>query len=95
MKKQLAIQFVGGPFDGYDLVVSLPPGEELAETAAFPIDRNVFEILHGKSGGKPASVTSVAIYHLMSSPGDVPHQYYFVAALSPDDVQLPRGAMRH
>ena len=88
-QQPIAIEFIGGPFDGHAFQMNMPPGEELAETAAFPVDRNVFRGLEGKRPAAAAAVTSVAIYRLISSPGSVVHQYFFVVSVAPEELHAP------
>jgi hypothetical protein len=79
------LEFVGGPFDGLRQVVAVPP-QELAATAAFPVNKNVFRILEGKRRGPRAETTSVAIYELERI--DPPSRYYYRGATSAQRLHL-------
>jgi hypothetical protein len=79
------LEFVGGPFDGLRQVVGVPE-QELATTAAFPVNKNVFRILEGKRRGPRAQTTSVAIYELEKM--EHPCRYYYRGATSAERLNL-------
>jgi hypothetical protein len=79
------LEFVGGPFDGLRQVVGVPENE-LAATAAFPVNKNVFRILEGKRRGPRAETTSVAIYELEKM--EQPCRYYYRGATSAERLHL-------
>lgn len=69
-----ALEFVGGPFDGYKHVVSYPP-EDLAAMVALPVNMNIFLMLEGKRRGRKSPATSVAVYELQDRDGFWRYQY--------------------
>jgi hypothetical protein len=80
-----AVEFVGGPFDGYKHEVSFLP-DELATTVTLPVNGNVLRMLDGERRGPRAPATSVAIYELENTESTWKYQY--LGATSAKQLQL-------
>ena len=78
------VQFVGGPFDGFEHGVSFPP-EELAETVTLPVNPNVVRMLEGDSREARTAATSIAVYELGYREGN--WRYEFVKAAPAQELQ--------
>ncbi|HVX11185.1 MAG TPA: hypothetical protein VHC22_08400 [Pirellulales bacterium] len=73
------VEFIGGPYDGHRQGV--PSAEELADTVALPVNRNIFRMLSGLPATEPVRTTSIAIYELEMMEGAA--RYYFLGTTSP------------
>jgi len=80
-----AVEFIGGPFDGYRHVVTVPP-TRLPDTMAFPINVNVFQMLDGHYPGPKQPASSTAVYGL--HPGTGLCQYRFLGPEAPLHQQV-------
>jgi len=79
-----AVEFIGGPFDGFEHTVSFPP-EELACEVTLPVNQNVLRMLEGDERGLRAPATSVAIYALEQRNGT--WRYEFQGAVAANQLQ--------
>jgi hypothetical protein len=73
------VVFIGGPYDGHRQTVPSP--EELSDTVALPVNRNIFRMLSGLPATGEVRTTSIAIYELEATDG-LP-RYYFIGTTSP------------
>jgi hypothetical protein len=78
MQTRDRIEFIGGPYDGHRQGV--PSAEELADTVALPVNRNIFRMLSGLPATENVRTTSIAIYEL-ETVGGAP-RYYFLGTTS-------------
>jgi hypothetical protein len=80
-----AVEFVGGPFDGYRQAISFPAAQ-LAEMVLLPVNDNILRLVQGKHCGPKAAPTSVAMYELEGHEGHWRYRYWW--ATSPEVLQL-------
>jgi hypothetical protein len=78
------IEFIGGPFDGYSLPLSVSP-DDLKPQIAMPVSNDLFRIMEGQLPTN-AQVTSVAFYRLDGSTGAF--CYHFVGARRPTKLHI-------
>lgn len=65
LTRQVTIEFVGGPLDGFQQPV--PPPTADCNLLALPINVNVLRIVSGGTAGEKRKASSVAIYESTSS----------------------------
>jgi hypothetical protein len=64
----IAIEFIGGPFDGHMQSVSATP-DELLPSVALPVNENVLRMLDGQARGPARPTRTVAFYELQHDNG--------------------------
>lgn len=84
-QQENAIEFIGGPFDGYRHQISFP-ASELTSAIIMPVNENVLRMLEGKRPGPKRPATSVAIYSLENEHGVL--RYCYVGARCAAQFQL-------
>jgi len=80
-----ALEFIGGPLDGYKQVVTCPL-EDVAQQIVVPINANVMRRLRGRPTGEAEGATSAAAYAL-SVRGTRCH-YRYLGPLSAEEAEL-------
>lgn len=73
---QCTVEFVGGPFDGYQQAISFA-AEQLATIAALPVNANVLRMIAGEPRCEREPASSVAIYELERDAMAVRYRYLF------------------
>ena len=63
IRREVKIEFIGGPFDGHTQSVFAPPASSKS-TLALPVNENVFRMLDGKESGPASPSPTVALYEL-------------------------------
>jgi hypothetical protein len=61
--RETAIEFVGGPLDGFHCRLACDP-KRFGDVIAMPVNRNVIRSLGGEAPGRRGPATSAAIYIL-------------------------------
>ena len=61
------LEFMGGPYDGYTQVVSIPQ-ENLLAMVSLPVNRNVLQVIQGDPPGAESPTRTVAMYELHEAP---------------------------
>jgi len=78
------IEFVGGPFDGHEMALTVTPAD-LASTVALPVNENVFSMLEGQVIGPAKPCRTVALYELH---GRDEGRYFFLGSRRATDLNL-------